>query len=71
MKKFLLFMLAALLIFVVIPSPVLGVVFGVSFLVAMNGWFALLFILLIPAVALSWIILFKLLELDFWDELFY
>ena len=71
MKKFLLLMLAVFFVFIVVPSPVLCVVFLVCFLAPMNGWFALLSILLIPAIAISVLIMNKLLDADWVDEVFW
>ena len=68
MKRFLSLMLAMFLIVIVMPSPILSVVFAVSFLASINGWFALLFILIIPAGALSVLIMHKLIDTDWIND---
>ena len=70
MKRFLLWLLATFLILVVVPSPLLAVVLTLCFLLPINGWFGLLAILVLPAIALSAIILESwVMELDFWEDL--
>lgn len=68
MKRFLSLMLAIFLIVIVMPSPILSVVFAVSFLTSINGWFALLSILIIPAGAISVLIMNKLIDTDWIDD---
>lgn len=71
MRKFLLTMLAAFLFLVVIPAPVLGVTFLVCFLAPINSWFGLLAILFIPAFALSTLIMFKIIDSNTAETIFW